>query len=429
MDISEEELQNSVYSSPISHPSQRNDDFGYGETYISTPTRKSKKSSSKGSKEDPADIAFWSPAKRQSWEAMKTNPNAFYYRHVDPGVVKRTGAWDEREKELFMKAIKIHPPSQGKWGLFAKNIPGRVGYQCRNFYHRLLESGELKEDIVAGEMSPVKKRERKSSTPTKVKKHRSKLKLGSDEEISYEDTDDESFTSSKKSPKSEKKSPKKRTFIEEENNIEDEFYTDPTEVPNKSIDASEIETLTLISSKLNQYLSEQSSTAVIEEQNVLLEDVVENDTELSNQMESIAEEIQNDVHIETHLSEEEVLVFSPRMKEPWKSLKSGQDVIEFPVEEGPVFDSNPPAYLSAKILKYNRNSQVNYLLLSLPISSETESKYHKIVKKRLSENVKGIIFSDAIREFFRVKKLCVHNPESKDKIIEQYAMKIINNEL
>ena len=106
--------------------------------------------------EDVSDIAFWSAAKRQSWAAIETNPNAFYYRHVAPGQTKRTGAWDEREKKLFMETIKIHPPSQGKWGLFAQHIPGRVGYQCRNFYHRLLESGELTGDEIISEPKPEK---------------------------------------------------------------------------------------------------------------------------------------------------------------------------------------------------------------------------------------------------------------------------------
>jgi hypothetical protein len=90
------------------------------------------------------ESALWSSAKRQSFSAMKTNPNAYFYRHVAPGQAQQTGPWSEREKRLFLEAVRVHPPSGGQWGLFARHIPGRVGYQCRNFYHRLLETGELR---------------------------------------------------------------------------------------------------------------------------------------------------------------------------------------------------------------------------------------------------------------------------------------------
>jgi hypothetical protein len=91
----------------------------------------------------PPDSALWSRAKRQSFSAMKTNPNAYFYRHVAPGQIQRTGPWSAAEKRLFLEAAKAYPPSGGKWRLFAARIPGRVGYQCRNFYHRLLQAGEM----------------------------------------------------------------------------------------------------------------------------------------------------------------------------------------------------------------------------------------------------------------------------------------------
>ena len=108
----------------------------------------------------------WSTAKRQSFQTLKTNPNAYYYRHVAPGETKRNGPWTEDEKRLFLEVIKIHPPTQGKWGLFAKHIPGRVGYQCRNFYHRLLESGELTGEEMEMELE---EKDRKTKTKTKQK--------------------------------------------------------------------------------------------------------------------------------------------------------------------------------------------------------------------------------------------------------------------
>lgn len=34
----------------------------------------------------------------------------------------------------------------GNWGLFSTAIPGRVGYQCANFYRQLIEAGEIQDD-------------------------------------------------------------------------------------------------------------------------------------------------------------------------------------------------------------------------------------------------------------------------------------------
>mmetsp|Transcript_7626 Transcript_7626/g.9454 ORF Transcript_7626/g.9454 Transcript_7626/m.9454 type:complete len:193 (-) Transcript_7626:53-631(-) len=33
----------------------------------------------------------------------------------------------------------------GKWGLFSMGIPGRVGYQCSNYYRHLVESGVIED--------------------------------------------------------------------------------------------------------------------------------------------------------------------------------------------------------------------------------------------------------------------------------------------
>ena len=190
-----------VYSSPIPQHAQ-NEQHGFDlkvDDYEDEEPAKRKKQhrrytkrSKNGSIENDESIELWSPAKRQSWEARKTNPNAFFYRHVEPGQVKRTGAWDESEKELFMKAIKLHPPTQRKWGLFAMNIPGRVGYQCRNFYHRLLESGELQEDSIPGEKK-VEKAPKKQKVPKTKKTGKRKTKVieesedDEDEDIQLDD--------------------------------------------------------------------------------------------------------------------------------------------------------------------------------------------------------------------------------------------------
>jgi hypothetical protein len=46
--------------------------------------------------------------------------------------------------------------SSPQWGIFSKPIPGRVGYQCSNFYRQLIKKGEIKDkfySIVDGKIS------------------------------------------------------------------------------------------------------------------------------------------------------------------------------------------------------------------------------------------------------------------------------------
>jgi hypothetical protein len=71
------------------------------------------------------------------------NPNAFFYRHVLPGETRRNGPWTEEETALFIKTLREHPPELGHWGLFARHIPGRVGYQCNAYHKKLLAAGLL----------------------------------------------------------------------------------------------------------------------------------------------------------------------------------------------------------------------------------------------------------------------------------------------
>lgn len=164
-----------VNSSPLA---QRKD-FSEGSISVRVSDYKRKKGPKEMWEDEDGDLSCWSEAKRQAYDAMETNPNAFYYRHVAPGETKKTGPWDDSEKELFLKAMKMHPPSQGKWGIFAQHIPGRVGYQCRNFYHRLLKSGELEELPETPEPQPSKQKRKQC---TKI----------STEIVTYQDTESES---------------------------------------------------------------------------------------------------------------------------------------------------------------------------------------------------------------------------------------------
>ena len=49
---------------------------------------------------------------------------------------------EQKEKKLFLERLK-EVGANGQWGIFSQAIPGRVGYQCSNFYRLLIERGEL----------------------------------------------------------------------------------------------------------------------------------------------------------------------------------------------------------------------------------------------------------------------------------------------
>ncbi|OMJ07974.1 hypothetical protein AYI70_g11850 [Smittium culicis] len=86
----------------------------------------------------------WSTARINAFKAIKTKPNTYYYRFNAPGEVQRVGQWDETEKRLFHARLK-EIGANGQWGIFSMTIPGRVGYQCSNYYRFLIENHKLKD--------------------------------------------------------------------------------------------------------------------------------------------------------------------------------------------------------------------------------------------------------------------------------------------
>jgi hypothetical protein len=96
-----------------------------------------------------AEWALWSNAKKMSCIQAAAFPNAYYYRHLPPGEVRRNGGWTEEEKALFLKRMKEMRGNADTfghdWGVFSMAIPGRVGYQCSSFYRKLITEGELKD--------------------------------------------------------------------------------------------------------------------------------------------------------------------------------------------------------------------------------------------------------------------------------------------
>lgn len=82
-----------------------------------------------------------SDARIKSFLSINTNPNSFYYRFNHPGEDHKTGLWSKEEVENFMSLIK--DGCNYRWGEFSMKVPGRVGYQCSNFYRKLIEDGVI----------------------------------------------------------------------------------------------------------------------------------------------------------------------------------------------------------------------------------------------------------------------------------------------
>ncbi|KAI9249426.1 hypothetical protein BDA99DRAFT_523748 [Phascolomyces articulosus] len=86
----------------------------------------------------------WSQARIRAYQMIEQNPNSYYYRFNAPGEEQRKGPWTEEEKRLFFKRLQ-DVGANGQWGMFSTAIPGRVGYQCSNYYRLLIESGQLQD--------------------------------------------------------------------------------------------------------------------------------------------------------------------------------------------------------------------------------------------------------------------------------------------
>ncbi|CAI2184901.1 837_t:CDS:10 [Funneliformis geosporum] len=86
----------------------------------------------------------WSEARIKAYKAIDTKPNTYYYRFNAPGEEQKKGQWTQEEEDLFFKRLK-EIGADGQWGIFSMSIPGRVGYQCSNFYRLLIETGRVKD--------------------------------------------------------------------------------------------------------------------------------------------------------------------------------------------------------------------------------------------------------------------------------------------
>jgi hypothetical protein len=86
----------------------------------------------------PDGFSGGSKAKETARRMFRKNPNSYFYRHTAPGVARKFDSsepWTKEEEELFIQIAKKHGAGD-KWGLFSSYIPGRIGYQCSQYYRK-----------------------------------------------------------------------------------------------------------------------------------------------------------------------------------------------------------------------------------------------------------------------------------------------------
>jgi len=88
------------------------------------------------------DMEGWSQARKKAYKVIKKNPNSYHYRFNKPGELQRNGAWTKLEHNLFMQNL-LDFGANKDWGTFSINLPGRVGYQCSNYYRLLVKNGNI----------------------------------------------------------------------------------------------------------------------------------------------------------------------------------------------------------------------------------------------------------------------------------------------
>lgn len=90
----------------------------------------------------------WSEARKRAFADRERNPNEYYYRFLDPGEIQKKGQFTPEEHKNFLKLVKkwdLPHRDDRNWGQFSREVPGRVGYQCANYYRSLIEDGFIED--------------------------------------------------------------------------------------------------------------------------------------------------------------------------------------------------------------------------------------------------------------------------------------------
>ncbi len=71
-----------------------------------------------------------------------------HHHHIATTYRQATGAWTPAEHARFLARLaELGGGTEVdlQWGVFSMAIPGRVGYQCSNYYRKLVERGEIRD--------------------------------------------------------------------------------------------------------------------------------------------------------------------------------------------------------------------------------------------------------------------------------------------
>ena len=121
---------------------------------------------------DTENFEGWSAARVQAWKNKEHNPNAYYYRFNAPGEVQKNGAVQLDEHKVFMERVKEVGVNM-HWGTFSMKIPGRVGYQCSNYWRQMMKDQWVKDPNywIRADGSFCFKRAKKGSVPDAIRKY------------------------------------------------------------------------------------------------------------------------------------------------------------------------------------------------------------------------------------------------------------------
>lgn len=121
---------------------------------------------------DEETVKSWSSARLSAWKLRHENANAYYYRFEDPVVKQSHRASTTEQKQENHEAFMARYDEFVRegwiigtaWGLFSKAVPGFVGYQCANYYRKLVKDGNLEDrSYTTDEKGDLKKVQRASS--------------------------------------------------------------------------------------------------------------------------------------------------------------------------------------------------------------------------------------------------------------------------
>merc|ERR1712228_434398 len=120
---------------------------------------------------DTENFEGWSEARVHAWKNKDVNPNAYYYRFNAPGEAQKNGRIEMDEHKVFMERVKEVGVNM-HWGNFSIKIPGRVGYQCSNYWRQMMKDQWVKDPNywIRADGSFCFKRAKKGSVPDAIRK-------------------------------------------------------------------------------------------------------------------------------------------------------------------------------------------------------------------------------------------------------------------